>query len=36
MTGRSRGFGFLTFADPKCVNDVISTEHFLDGRIVSI
>lgn len=33
-TGRSRGFGFLTFADAKCVNAVIATDHFLDGRII--
>lgn len=34
MTGRSRGFGFLTFADAKCVNAVIAIDHFLDGRII--
>jgi len=33
-TGRSRGFGFLTFKDPKCVNIVMVKEHFLDGKIV--
>ncbi|KAF2272198.1 RNA-binding domain-containing protein [Westerdykella ornata] len=33
-TGRSRGFGFLTFRDPKCVNTVMVKEHFLDGKII--
>lgn len=33
-TGRSRGFGFLTFKDPKCVNTVMVKEHYLDGKIV--
>jgi len=35
-TGRSRGFGFLTFRDPKCVNTVMVKEHYLDGKIVRI
>lgn len=34
-TGRSRGFGFLTFKDAKTVNIVMVKEHFLDGKIVS-
>lgn len=33
-SGRSRGFGFLTFADPVAVNTVMVKEHFLDGKIV--
>ena len=33
-TGRSRGFGFLTFKDPKTVNIVMVKEHFLDGKLV--
>lgn len=33
-SGRSRGFGFLTFKDPKVVNTVMVKEHFLDGKIV--
>ncbi|KAI9788923.1 MAG: hypothetical protein M1816_006488 [Peltula sp. TS41687] len=33
-TGRSRGFGFLTFKDPKTVNSVMVKEHYLDGKIV--
>lgn len=35
-TGRSRGFGFLTFKDAKTVNIVMVKEHFLDGKIVSV
>ena len=35
-TGRSRGFGFLTFKDPKTVNTVMVKEHYLDGKIVSL
>lgn len=34
-SGRSRGFGFLTFKDPKTVNTVMVKEHYLDGKIVS-
>lgn len=34
-TGRSRGFGFLTFKDAKTVNIVMVKEHYLDGKIVS-
>lgn len=34
-TGRSRGFGFLTFRDPKVVNTVMVKEHSLDGKLVS-
>ncbi|KAL7007319.1 hypothetical protein EMMF5_003158 [Cystobasidiomycetes sp. EMM_F5] len=33
-SGRSRGFGFLTFADPVAVNTVMVKEHFLDGKII--
>jgi RNA-binding protein Musashi len=35
-TGRSRGFGFLTFKDPKTVNIVMLKEHHLDGKIVGL
>jgi RNA recognition motif-containing protein len=35
-TGRSRGFGFLTFKDPKTVNIVMVKEHYLDGKIVRV
>ncbi|CAN8106021.1 unnamed protein product [Discula destructiva] len=33
-TGRSRGFGFLTFKDAKTVNTVMVKEHYLDGKII--
>ncbi|CAB5367440.1 unnamed protein product [Rhizophagus irregularis] len=33
-TGRSRGFGFLTFVDPSIVNTVLVKEHQLDGKII--
>jgi RNA-binding protein Musashi len=36
QTGRSRGFGFLTFVDPKVVNVVMVKEHILDGKIVNV
>jgi len=34
VSGRSRGFGFLTFKDPKVVNTVMVKEHLLDGKLV--
>ncbi|KAL4401702.1 translation regulator [Malassezia pachydermatis] len=33
-SGRSRGFAFVTFSDPKSVNAVMVREHFLDGKII--
>ncbi|ORX88929.1 RNA-binding domain-containing protein [Basidiobolus meristosporus CBS 931.73] len=33
-TGRSRGFGFLTFADPRAVDEVLKSDHHLDGKLV--
>ncbi|KAH8820952.1 hypothetical protein F5884DRAFT_68477 [Xylogone sp. PMI_703] len=33
-SGRSRGFGFLTFKDPRTVNIVMVKEHYLDGKII--
>lgn len=33
-TGKSRGFGFLTFRDPKSVDEVIKTDHILDGKLI--
>jgi len=34
-TGKSRGFGFVTFRDPQCVETVLlSGPHVLDGRQV--
>lgn len=35
VTGRSRGFAFLNYADPKSVNTVVVREHYLDGKNVS-
>ena len=34
VSGRSRGFGFLTFKDARTVNIVMVKEHHLDGKIV--
>lgn len=33
-TGRSRGFGFLTFRDPRAVDEVIKKDHILDGKLI--
>ena len=33
-TGRSRGFGFLTFKSPLAVDEVIKTDHVLDGKLI--
>lgn len=33
-TGKSRGFGFLTFRDPRSVDEVIKTDHVLDGKLI--
>lgn len=33
-SGRSRGFAFVTFVDPKSVNAVMVREHYLDGKII--
>ena len=34
-TGKSRGFGFVTFKDPSCVETVLANgPHILDGRQV--
>lgn len=33
-TGRSRGFGFLTFAHSSSVDEVVKTQHVLDGKVI--
>ncbi|CAL9733439.1 nuclear polyadenylated RNA-binding protein 4 [Monosporozyma servazzii] len=33
-TGRSRGFGFLTFEIPSSVDEVVKTQHILDGKVI--
>ncbi|KAG5458590.1 MAG: hypothetical protein BJ554DRAFT_1159 [Olpidium bornovanus] len=34
VTLKSRGFGFLTYADPDVVPTMLAAEHFLDGKRV--
>jgi len=36
MTNKSRGFGFLTFVDPKNVDAVLKEDHHLDGKMVRL
>lgn len=37
QTGRSRGFGFVTFRDPQCVDEVLHEgQHTIDGRQVNV
>ena len=33
-TGRPRGFGFVTFADPAVADKVLEEDHNIDGRVV--
>jgi len=36
-TGKSRGFGFVTYGDTACVDTVLAvTTHNVDGRQVSV
>lgn len=34
LSQKSRGFGFITFADGKIVDGVLSLQHTIDGKIV--
>ena len=34
-TGRSRGFGFVVFADAAIVERVVKAQHIIDGRTLS-
>lgn len=35
-TGRPRGFGFVTFADPAVADKVLEEDHVIDGRTVRL
>lgn len=35
-TGRSRGFGYVTFATSECAEKVLKSSHFLNGRMLDI
>lgn len=35
LTGRSRGFAFLTFKNVSSVEAVLAKDHQLDGKMVS-
>lgn len=36
FTGRSKGYGFVTFMNSKAVEKVMSTNHFIDGKGVRV
>ncbi|KAI3716357.1 hypothetical protein L6452_23638 [Arctium lappa] len=36
ITGRPRGFGFVTFADPADADKVLQQDHIIDGRPVEV
>nr|GMC76018.1 heterogeneous nuclear ribonucleoprotein 1-like [Ipomoea batatas] len=36
VSGRPRGFGIITFADPEVANQVLQEEHVIDGRVVEV
>lgn len=33
-TGKSRGFGFLSFDNPQSVDEVVKSQHILDGKVI--
>uniref|UniRef100_A0A5B7A7C1 RRM domain-containing protein n=1 Tax=Davidia involucrata TaxID=16924 RepID=A0A5B7A7C1_DAVIN len=36
ISGRPRGFGFVTFADPAVTDKVLEEDHVIDGRVVEV
>ncbi|KAH6790106.1 RNA-binding family protein [Perilla frutescens var. frutescens] len=36
ISGRPRGFGFVTFSDPEVADKVLQEEHIIDGRAVEV
>ncbi|KAL2493244.1 RNA-binding (RRM/RBD/RNP motif) family protein [Abeliophyllum distichum] len=36
VSGRPRGFGFVTFADPEVADKVLQEDHVIDGRAVEV
>ncbi|KAL8458582.1 hypothetical protein ACS0TY_036195 [Phlomoides rotata] len=36
ISGRPRGFGFITFADPEVADKVLQEDHVIDGRAVEV
>jgi RNA-binding protein Musashi len=34
ITGKSRGFGFITFEDPVSLQRVLKQDHIIDGKMV--
>ena len=36
VTNRSRGFGFITFEVESVVDDVMATEHEINGKVVEV
>ncbi|KAL9323021.1 hypothetical protein ACSQ67_011074 [Phaseolus vulgaris] len=36
LSGRPRGFGFVTFADSAVADEVLAQEHTIDGRVVEV
>eukprot|EP00249_Psilotum_nudum_P024194 c29119_g1_i2 orf=412-966(+) len=35
-TGHPRGFGFVTYSDPSCIDRVMGDKHVIDGRTVEV